>query len=45
MGILSGGIAAFVFYALAFVVLYAVVRAAVHHGIRDAEREREKPQK
>ncbi|MEU4712250.1 hypothetical protein AB0F73_01065 [Micromonospora purpureochromogenes] len=42
MTVLGGGLAALFFYALVFLVLYAVVRAAVHHGIRDAERGRAK---
>ncbi|MER5458279.1 hypothetical protein ABT008_26270 [Micromonospora sp. NPDC002389] len=42
MDFLAGGVVALFFYALAFLVLYAIIRAAVHHGIRDAERDREK---
>ncbi|NYG54026.1 hypothetical protein [Nocardioides perillae] len=35
-------LAAVVLAVLALLVLYAVVRVAVHHGVRDADRSRER---
>ncbi|WP_158603520.1 hypothetical protein [Micromonospora radicis] len=44
MDALFGGLIMLFMYGLAVLVLYAVVRRAVHHGIRDADRERREDQ-